>query len=777
MHAAINQNIHRKESWEKVTGQALYTDDLPVSGLLCARLLVSPHAHALVNRIDTRTAANLPGVKAIVTGQNCPVLCGALLRDRPVLALDRVRYAGEPVAMVIALDEATAQAAVELIHVDYSPLPVVLRPSEALAPSAVLLHGQLGGYQRMMPDITPQPGTNIAGSYRIRKGDLGSGWENCIHTVEQRFFLPPSDHAAMEVRTARAQIAADGAVCITTASQAPFTVKKQLAEYFDIPAGKIQVHVPFVGGAFGGKAPVMLEILAYLASRQVGGRAVRLVIPREQDMQSAPCRLGLEALIRLGADAQGRLMAAQLTYWLDCGAYTDIAPYMTKAMAADCTGPYRVDNLACDAYCVYTNHTYATSYRSFGHESFTFCIERSLDLLCGKMGMDPLQFRLINALRPGDLTPTRVGCTASNTGDLPACIRALGRLADYDDAAPRRLENGKVIAKGVSCLWKAANPPTDAISGAMITFNSDGSVNLNTGVVEMGSASQTHLAQMLAEKLKMHPSRVHAIMPVDTRLNPEHWKTVASLTGYMAGHAVLKAAEDVLDQLKKIGALAFGCGAADVDVADCRVYMRSRPQRFIAFKDIVQGYQAQDGTSIGWPVMGRGGFMLKGLSLLDPKTGEGKTGPSWTVGAQCVEVEFDPIDFSYRILTASTVMDVGAPINPQGERGMIAGGMAMGISMASREGFFYTPDGQLETPTLRTYKLMHIGQEPDYRVGMIHTPQQDAPYGGRSMSEHGIIGIPAALANALSLAAGTAFNQLPLTPESLWRQSTGGPKT
>ena len=634
---------------------------------------------------------------------------------------------------------------------------------------APLVHEYAGGYSKVLTDIYPETGTNVASRYRMCKGNMEEAWKRCKTIVEQRFFLPPSDHLAMEVRTARAEISSDGDVLITTSSQAPYAVRKQLAEAFSIPSGKIQARVPFVGGGFGGKAPVALEILAFLASRSVGGKAVRITIPREQDMATAPCRMGLEANIKVGADEKGLIQAADLNYWLDCGAYTDISPYMTKAIAMDCTGPYHIENLSCDAVCVYTNHTYATSFRGFSHETFTFCIERVLDTLARRCAMDPLEFRIRNAIHPGSLTPSQVECTASLTGDLTQCLNNIKVLSGWDGGNAARIKQNTVRAKGVACFWKTENPPTNAISGAFITFNPDGSVNLHTGIVEMGSNGQTHLAQMLAEKLQIDTDQVHVVIPVDTRTAPEHWKTVASMTEYMAGHAVVRAADDLLNQLRSNGAQAFGCGPDEIEVAHGRVFVKNSPERFIAFKDIVQGYKSPSGESIGEPALGRGGFMLKGLTQLDPQTGRGKTGPEWTLGAQVVEVEADIKTYTYRILNASTVIDVGKVINPESMRAMIAGGMAMGVSLSSREGYTYNENGIPRLPNLRTYKLLHIGQEPDYRVGFVETPEAPSPYGVRSFAEHGVIGIPAALGNALSAAFGKRLSTLPLTPETIWR--------
>lgn len=772
MNKAVGISIQRKEAWDKVTGRAVYADDLPATDALAARLLTSTHAHAKIKKLDVSKAMSLRGVKSVLTGKDCPELFGPLVLDRPALAVDVVRYAGEPVAMVVAQDEYTAEQAVRLIQVEYEPLPAVLTPTEALAEGAPLVHSKTNGYKKVVTDVYPIENTNIASKYSIRKGDAQSALKNSDIVVERSFSLPPSDHTAMEVRTARAEISSDGDVLITSSSQSPYAIRKMLSETFLVPAGKIQVKVPFVGGGFGGKAPVFLEILAFLASRSVGGRAVRLTIPREQDMVSAPCRIGFEADIKLGATREGLFTGAEITYRLDCGAYTDISPYMTKAAATDCTGPYRIDNLSCDSLCVYTNHTYATSYRSFAHESFIFCMERTIDVLAKECGIDPFEIRIKNAIVPGCLTPTKVMCTEDIIGNLPECLKKVKELSDYKDGKAEMIKKDTVRAKGIACFWKTETPPTDAISGALITFNPDGGVNLNTGVVEIGSGDQTHLAQILAQKLGISPDNVHVIMDVDTRTAPEHWKTVASLTEYMAGNAVLEAVDDILDRLRINGSEALKCPIEDIRIENGRVFAKTNPEHFIEFKDIVQGYQSEDGESLGLPVIGRGGFMLKGLSKLDMETGEGKTGPAWTLGAQVVEVEADLKACTYRIISASTVMDVGRAINPELMRAVIAGGMSMGISLASREAFRYTGDGVLTTPNLRTYKLLHIGQEPDYRVGFVETPEKESPYGIRSYAEHGIIGIPAALGNALSTAFGTDFLSFPLTPEYIWREKS-----
>lgn len=768
MSTTINQNIHRKESWDKVTGKAIYTDDIPVTKYLCARLLTSPYPYARIKNINILEAKKLEGVKTIIMGKDFPVLIGPLLLDRPPLANDIVRYAGEPVAIVVAVNEAIALKAVRLIQVEYEQMTPIFSPIKALEQNAPILHPNSSNYTIVKKDILPVSNSNIASKFQIRKGDIEEGFKNSEVIIEQSYHLPPSDHLAMEVRAVRAEISADGKVRIDTSSQSPFTVMKQLSTCFNIEAGDIEVHVPFVGGAFGGKAPVTLELLAYMACKKVNGAPVRLVISREEDMTAAPCRLGLDATIKFGASKDGKIKAASFTFYLDTGAYSDIGPYMAKSLTADCTGPYNIENLYCDTFCVYTNHTYSTSYRGFGHLCYTYCVECALDVLAKRCGIDPLELRLRNAIKPGDLSPTQVISTPGNTGDITSCLQKLKNTIAWNGPIITNVTDSIIRTTGIACLWKQACPPTNSVSGAIITFNSDGSLNLNTGVVEMGSGGQTNLAQMLADKLKMDISKIHLSLDVNTRLNPEHYKTVASITNYMAGNAVMKAAEDVIIQLKNMGAEIFSCKPEEIEIAESKVFKNDNPQNYIDFKKIVSGYKTKNDESIGEPVIAKGQFMLKGLTKLDPITGEGKSGPSWTVGAQAVEIEFNKQDYTYRIVNATTVMDVGKILNPDAMQGIIFGGMAMGLSMSSREVYNFNKEGRLATPNLRTYKLLHIGQEPKYQVEFVETPQTDSPYGSRSISEHGIIGIPAALSNALSLATGITINELPITPEYLW---------
>jgi CO/xanthine dehydrogenase Mo-binding subunit len=322
-------------------------------------------------------------------------------------------------------------------------------------------------------------------------------------------------------------------------------------------------------------------------------------------------------------------------------------------------------------------------------------------------------------------------------------------------------------------LWKNSSTPPNARSAAVLTFNPDGSAHLNAGSVEMGQGSKSGLAQIVAERLKMSPARIDVTMDVNTQWSPEHWKTVASGTTFMVGQACLQAADDALRQIKSIAAIALRCPPEDLEVANERVFLRDDPGFYLDFPAIVHGYKYPNGNSIGGQIIGRGSFIMRHLTALDPDTGKGHPGPGWVVGAQAVQVELDTRDFSYRILKAAAVLDAGRVVNPKLARGVVTGGICMGLSMASREAFLFNAQGQVLNANLRVYKLLRYGEQPEYLVDFVETPMLESAYGARGLGEHGLVGAPAALANSLSSAAQVDVGFLPLIPECLWRAKKG----
>lgn len=770
---SIGTSIPRKESWEKVTGTANYNDDFIEPGLMHAKMVLSPHAHAVIKSIDSTRAMAVAGVKAVITGKDYPILTGALMEDRPILAISKVRYCGEPVALVVAEGEMEAALGASLVHVRYDVLPSITSPTQALQPGTLLVHEKLDSYKKEVDDLYPEPGTNIVTTVKIRKGAMQDGWNLSTCIIGGSFTLPQTDHMAMETRSARCKILPSGQVIIFTSSQAPFSVRKLIARAFNLEEGLVEVRVPFVGAGYGGKATVQLEYLAYIASKAVDGRMVRIANTREEDIMTSPSKLGLEATVRLGLSADGLFQAAEMVYHMDTGAYCDIGPRLAKSIAVDCTGPYYIPRLTCDAQCIYTNHTYATSYRGFGHIAASFCMERMIAKAAAQTGMDEMALRKKNALRPGQLTATQVVVTDSNTGKLTACLDKIKTVINWDEGPLVELDHNKVRAKGLATFYKTSDSPTDAVSGAIVTFNTDGSLNLNIGAVEIGPGMKTAAAQILAEAMQMDINRIHVNMETDTQVSPVHWKTVASMTTFMIGRAVLRAAEDLKHQILSLAATAMKCPPEDLSVTQEKVCLKDDANIYMAIKDMVHGYKYPNGTTVEGQIIGRGTFVMRHLTFMDKETGKGKPGPYWTLGAQAVEVEYDKTDCTYRLLHAATAVDAGRVLNPKSVQSLIMGGMCMGLGVGTREVFHDNSEGGVNNTSLRTYKLIHYGEQPKYTVEFVETPNISGPFGARGIAEHGIIGMPAALANALSKASGVEIDQLPATSELIWHLKGG----
>ena len=763
----IGKSIRRSDGPDKVTGRVRFTDDLWPPGLLFAALLTSPHAHAKILSIDTAGAQTVPGVRAIFTGRDFPFLIGIYLGDKNPLAVERVRHHGEAVAAVVADSEAAAIEATTRIRVRYEPLPVIDTPGEAIREGAPILHDRMADYFHI-PEIHPEPGSNVANRTKVRKGDVERGFREAEVVVEGEFVLPPGDHAAMEPRVAIAEIGADGGVVVRSSTQAPFVVRELLARAFGIPIGKIKVVAPRVGGGFGGKDGLQLEALAYLLSKGVGGRPVRLANSREQDMSSSPGRAGLQARVKLGAMTDGRLVAADLLFLYDSGAYADYAVHVSRAGGFSCPGPYRIPNVRADSLCVYTNHPFATAFRGFGHIEMTFAMERAMEHLAVKLTMDPLELRRMNAVRPGDTTSGN-DLLDESTGDLPLCLDTVAERLDWKKGLRTVLASGKIRAKGIAAFWKAPSMPTFTDAGAILTFNEDGSCNLSTGIVEIGQGTHTGLAQIVAERLGIDPPMVHVTPEITTDQSPHDWQTAASRSLFMAGRAAIAAVDDAIVKIKQVASQPLRCAPEELVVSGGRVFARHRPEHGLPLAEVVIHYVYPNGNAIGGPVIGRGSYVARGLTGLDPETGAGKPALEWTLGSEGVEIELDPVDGSYRILKAACCMDVGRVINPRLARGQIVGGMAMSIGYAASEAFSFDAKARVLNGSLRDFKIMRYGEQPEYFVDFAETPQRDGPYGARGLGEQGILGIPGALSAALSRAIGVQLDALPLTAEAVWR--------
>ncbi|MFP4153139.1 MAG: xanthine dehydrogenase family protein molybdopterin-binding subunit [Alkalispirochaeta sp.] len=773
--SALGVSFPRQDAPDKTTGKTRFTDDYVVPGMLYAAVVNSRTAHGVILGIDDAAARSMPGVRGVFTGRDFPERVGLYLGDKSALAVDRVRYYGEPVVAVVADDERTALAAAATIRITYDELPVVRSPREGIAPEAPIIHPDMHEYVHI-PAILPEPGSNVAHHTRIRKGDPDRAFADADVVIEGSFGFPPKDHAAMEPRIAIAEIRADDTVVIRTSTQSPYGVRGIMSRVFGIPPGKLVIQVAEIGGGFGGKAGIQLEPLAYLLSRALGGRPVRVANGREQDILASPGGPGLEATVKLAAKRDGTITAGEIEFLFDSGGYADYAVNVSRAAGYASSGPYSIPNLKTDSYCVYTNHPFATAYRGFGHIEMSYAIERAMEILAEKLGIDAVELRRKNAIAAGDTTPSQDVLDA-NTGNLRECIDRVSRHINWEDGARTETtsEDGRRVirAKGLSCYWKAPAIPTFTDAGAMVTFNEDGSANVITGAVEMGQGIHTGLAQIVAERLRTDPREVHVVREVMTDRSPHDWTSAASRTLFMVGRAAIAAVDDAVVQIKRIASAPLRAPEEDLEVAGGRVFLRDDPEQGLALADVVLGYVYPDGNAIGGPVIGRGKYIARHLSHIDPETGKGRPGLEWTLGAMGVEIEVDPEDGSFRVLKGVCSMDVGRVINPDLARGQVVGAMAMGIGYSTREAFEFDSREHVVNGKLRDYKLLRYGEHPEYIVDFVETPQGDGPFGARGLGEQGIIGMPGALSAAVSRAIGRQVHRLPITPEYLWRLTHG----
>lgn len=776
-YSAIGKSYPRKDALNKVTGTIHYTGDIQDT-YYYVELVTSRYAHANILSIDTKKAKALKGVKAVITGKDYPVYTGPITVDRPVLAIDRVLHYGEPVVAVIADTPAHAKEGATLVKVHYEPLPVVNSIEDALNPKAPVLHPnayeyETGAVETETKDVFPIPDTNVANLQKIRKGQPDKALRSSDVTVTNTVDFEQSNYAATETHCCTCTIKRDGQVNIYSSTQGPFVVQLYISKFFNLPMQQINVTAPAVGGGFGGKTPIIFGCIVYIASLAVNGHPVKLLLSRYDDMVASASHIGMKATVTLGATKDGIINAFKGSFYFDGGAFADKAIIIARAAAQNCTGPYNIPHVYCDSYCMYTNHTFATAFRGFGHAEMTFAVERAVEMLAHKLKMDPLELRYKNAITAKDVTPTGQILTGK-IGSLKKCIDKLRCQMDWDGQVICKQDEHNVLVKGVSAFWKSYSIPVDAVTGVIITFNEDGTANLNCGLVEIGQGTKNALAQIVSEELTIPYDRIQVIVPANTSYSPHDWKTAASRGTFMCGNATYIAARSVRMQLIERAATILRTDIDNIALEDEVLYMKTNHEKRLAIRDLIYGYTYPNGNKVMGEIIGTGTYVAGNRTGLSKETGQGAPSSEWTVGAQGVLASLDLTSYRYKILKSYTAIDGGTIINPALAEGQVKGGMAMGISFGSREAFIRNREGITLNPDLRTYPILRYSDACTYDVKFVETPQVDGPYGARGIGEHGIIGIPAAMSNALSVGLGVPLNHLPLIPETLWRTKEGG---
>ena len=765
----VGQPAIRIDGLDKVSGAAVYVDDMDFGpNLLHAEIIESPFAHARIRSIDTSEAEKVPGVVKVVTGDDFPYRFGLYMQDRWIFARDRVRFVGEQVAAVIARDPGSAKRAAKLVRVDYDELPYVLDLEGALKENATLVHPDLGKYEHCAW-FFPQAGTNIAHWRKTRKGDMEKGFKDADVILEDTYTVPRYAHCAIEPHVIVGLYDLAGRLTLWSASQSPYTQRHVFAGAL-APLGlhhkDIRVVTPYVGGGFGGKAGVSMEILGAALAMMVKGHPVKVRWSRAQEFYNTYQRQGVIARIKLGVKKDGSITAIEHTLHWDAGGYVEYGANVVNAVGLSATGPYRVPNVKIDSVCVYTNLPPGGPYRGFGYSEFMFGLESHMTRIAKMIGMDPVEFRRKNAIHGGDTLP--YGAEMNPSG----LVEAIDKAAKEIDWGKKEVSKdpNKVIGKGFACFWKAPAMPPNAASAAFIKFNEDGSLNLTVSGMEIGQGFLTVMAQVAAEVLTVPVERIRVELP-DTDRNAYEWQTVGSHVTWGCGNAVKAAALDAKAKVLDTVHRALGFAVADLYLENETIKCRTKPDFAMALKDmVISGIQTKHGNFIGGPILGSGMFMPEFTSATgDPETSQGgHPNVHYTVGASAVKVEIDRKTGKLHVLKAVLAVDVGKAINPDLVKGQITGGVVQGLATALYEDIRYDYKGKLLNPNFTDYKIPTALDIPDEIVPIIvEVAQPDGPFGARGVGEHTMIPAAPVIANAIEDALGIRIKSMPLTAEKI----------
>jgi CO/xanthine dehydrogenase Mo-binding subunit len=753
----VGASIPKLEIREKVLGRARYIADLIRPGMLHAAILPSPHAHARILGYDLTAALALPGVVAIVTGDDfaADALMGPFIKDEGALAKGKVRYVGEPVAAVAAEDEATARQAARLIEVAYEELPAILSIDQALEPGAALVHEDLGHYVKTFP---ARCGANVMSETEIAEGDVSVGFAAADVIVEGVFETQAQNHLAMEPCGALADIDAMGRIELWSANQSVFRVQANVAETLGLPMTRLRCLTPRIGGGFGNKMEAHVQpIVVALALR--AGRPVRLVLTREEDFEMVRARHPFRIRMRTGAKSDGTLVAREVEVLVEGGAFADDSPGVLGYSLLCARGPYRLPHVRCHGRMVYTNRLRFGAFRGFGNPQVSFAGEAQIDEIAHRLGLDPITLRLKNIIGPGDHW---FGGQTLDSAGLRQCLEQVRDASGWAAGAPTPTGPGRRRGLGVAiCGHNSSLLGT----GAIVRVLEDGTIVLNSGATDIGQGSDTVLAQICAEALQVPVERVVVASP-DTDGSPYNWGTTASRVTYTTGRAVVGAAADVVAQMKDHAAEMLECAPVDLELRPGgRLGVKGVDGMEVGFAAI----SARAHWRKGGPIVGRQ-TLVYDTPTIDPKRAVAHGLPFsaigiYSFGALVVDVEVDEGTGEVGVLRAWSAADVGRAINPQSVEGQLEGGFVQGLGYALYEEMVWD-GGRLTNPNMMDYKAPGIMDVPhDLTTMIVEDPEPTGPFGAKGAGEIGIVTPAPAIANAIRSATGRRLDRLPMTAE------------
>lgn len=732
----------------KVKGAAQFTDDLVLPGMLFGKILRSPLPHARILNIDTSKAEKLPGVKGVVTGRDIPDRQYGIVpmaKDEYALAKDKVRYIGDDVAAVCAIDPEIAEEALELIDVDYEELPAVFDPREAIKEGAPVIH----------------EGVKNNTSFAIKKefGDVARAFAESDAVFEDRFYSQAVNHAPLEPHAALAQFdPLNGDLTLWSSTQIPFFLRRNLSNTLQIPESKVRVIKPKVGGGFGQKIDMFAKdfCAAWFAIQL--GKPVKFVYEREEVFISTRQRHPMYITVKTGVKKDGTILGQQFQAHADGGAYNSTAPTMIALSCFFLMIPYHIPNLIYEGYHIYTNKPVGGAMRGHGIPQARFAVERQLDMIAGRMGVDPVEIRIKNSIHAGQ--PHSAGFVINTCGFSESVTRAAESIGWQEKRGKLPLGRGVGLA-GASFPSGVSNM-SHISSGAVVQLGRDGAVNVLSGAADIGQGAETVISQIVAEELGVSLEDIR-ITAADTGITPLDPGTFGSGVTVRAGNAARLAAMSARNKLFEFIAEKLEANIADLVAENRNIFVKGSPEKGMTFSAALKAYQYAD---LPMPIVGRGSWMAPASEPTTLFKEDGNFAPNYSFMTQAAEVEVDLQTGRVKLLKMVTAHDCGTPINPMLVEGQLEGSVVGGMGQALYENVI-VEKGQVMNPSFLDYGFPTFMEMPEIEAIEVETDDPIGPFGAKEAGEGTQLSPAPAIVNAVYDAIGVDFMELPITPEKI----------
>ncbi len=780
-YAVVGKGLPKIDAMAKAMGQATYSVDVTLPGMLHGAILRSPHAHARILSIDTSAAQRLPGVKAIITGKDVSHMRYAFVdtprypADQYPLAQDKVRYIGDEVAAVAATDEDTAIEALGLIEVEYEPLPAVFDAEEAMKPDAPIIHEQTygggssawedWGAQRTASSQADFDFNNLSGRTSVSYGDVDQAFKDAYLVREDRFETKATAHAAMEAHAAVAHWDASGKLNMHTGSMSVFYKRFILAKIFGVPTSNVRVVKTWVGGAFGGKVDVFpYEVAAALLAQRTG-RPVRIECSREEVFTTTRQRHPTIIYVKTGVAKDGTILGQEYRFIADNGGYRGSGAIVVFLGYAMSIPVYRVPNLRYDGYAVYTNNPIRGPQRGHGAPQMRFAVDSQLHMIAEELGLDPVDVMLKNARDPGEVIPS-IGDTLHTCG-TKQCIQGAAAASGWKEkrADPTRREGKRKRGMGMSAsAMFSGGAYYPFASAAVVKLEDDGGATLFTGSIDFGQGCDTTMAQVAAEELGMRLEDIKVVSG-DTELCPIDVGNFLSGGALVTGSAVKEAAAEARRKLFEIAADMLEASPDDLEARDGRILVKGSAEKSLPIASVI--HQSVAKTN-GDPIIGRGyRQIVKGVdrypSLAKAK---GRWTDAYGFAVHAAEVEVDTETGEVKLLQATTYHDCGYPLNRQIVEGQVEGCVSNAQGQALSESIDLE-EGHLMNASFLTYRVPISLDMPEYVDGIVETIDPGGPFGAKEVGEGALAGLLGAIGNAVYDATGVRIKDLPITPDKI----------